>query len=88
MPLDSPLSLWQLEAVARQYGTPFQLYSEEAIRSNTRQLLATFGTKFPGFQQFFAVKALPNPAILALLIQEVISHFSLCRPININMMKQ
>lgn len=71
MPLDTPLSLWQLEAVARQYGTPFQLYSEDGIRSNARHLLTAFKAKFPSFQQFYAVKALPNPAILALLLQEV-----------------
>jgi len=70
MPLPVPLSLEELEAVAATHGTPFQLYDEGAIRANIRELLAAFGGKFEGFQQFFAVKALPNPAILQLLLSE------------------
>ncbi len=40
------------------------------IRSNCRHLLSTFRRKFPTFKQFFAVKALPNPAILSILGSE------------------
>jgi diaminopimelate decarboxylase len=59
-----------LESLAARYGTPFQLYDEAAIRANCRSLLSAFGGAFPGFRQFFAVKALPNPAILRILVEE------------------
>ncbi|DAZ97854.1 TPA: hypothetical protein N0F65_003281 [Lagenidium giganteum] len=60
----------QLEALAGKYGTPLQLYDEAGIRTNARALLAAFRMYFPDFQQFFAVKALPNPAIMRVLQQE------------------
>ena len=70
MPLPVPLSPTRLESLASTFGTPFQLYDERLIRSNCRALLSSFGSKFPGFKQYFAVKALPNPAILQILISE------------------
>jgi diaminopimelate decarboxylase len=70
MPLPSPLSLPQLEALAASHGTPYQLYDEAAIRDNCRRLLSAFSRAFPGFRQYFAVKALPNPAILRILVEE------------------
>lgn len=60
----------QLEALAVTHGTPLQLYDEQLIRENARALLAAFRQHFPDFQQFFAVKALPNPAILKILRDE------------------
>ena len=59
-----------LEALAAKYGTPFQLYDEELIRLNLRRLISVFGKQFPHFRQHFAVKALPNPAILKIMLQE------------------
>ena len=59
-----------LEGLAAEHGTPFQLYDEEAIRGNARELIGSFSEAFPGFQQFFAVKALPNPAVLNVLLDE------------------
>ncbi len=70
MPLPVPLPLSTLEDLAREHGTPYQLYDEGAIRANCRSLLKSFGSHFPGFRQFFAVKALPNPAILKALVEE------------------
>ena len=52
-----PLSAAELESLAQTYGTPFQLYDEEAIRQNVRHLVGSFRAHFPEFQQFFAVKA-------------------------------
>ena len=65
-----PLTLPQLERAAARFGTPFQLYDEGAIRANARALIAAFTAHFPGFRQQFAVKALPNPAILRALMDE------------------
>jgi diaminopimelate decarboxylase len=55
-----------LETAADHYGTPFHLYDEAGIRSTAQALLDAFsGTE--GFREYFAVKALPNPHILAIL---------------------
>ena len=70
MPLPCPLPVAALESLAAAHGTPFQLYDEAGIRANCRRLLGAFGARFPGFQQFFAVKALPNPAVLRVLVEE------------------
>jgi diaminopimelate decarboxylase len=61
-----PFSADQLAAIAAQYPTPFYLYDERGIREQMRQLLAAFAWS-PGFREYFAVKATPNPAILALI---------------------
>ena len=70
MPLPCPLPVAALEALAAAHGTPFQLYDEAGIRANCRRLLRAFGARFAGFEQFFAVKALPNPAVLRVLVEE------------------
>jgi len=55
-----------LREIAEQFGTPFHLYDEAGIRATGRALQQAFaGAR--GFREFFAVKALPNPAILALM---------------------
>jgi diaminopimelate decarboxylase len=64
-----PFTKDQISAIARQYPTPFHIYDEKAIRDNARLLKATFAG-LPGFKEFFAVKALPNPFILKILKEE------------------
>ena len=59
----------QLEAIANQYPTPFYLYDEQGIRENARRLNAAFAWN-PGFKEYFAVKATPNPQILKILHEE------------------
>jgi len=59
----------QLEAIARQFPTPFHLYDERGIRENARRLYRAFSWN-PGFREYFAVKATPNPAILRILKEE------------------
>ncbi len=59
----------QLEAIANQYPTPFYLYDEQGIRENARRLNAAFAWN-PGFKEYFAVKATPNPQILKILREE------------------
>jgi diaminopimelate decarboxylase len=55
-----------LQAVAEHFGTPFHLYDERGIRETGAALRRAFaGAK--GFQEFYAVKALPNPAILGIM---------------------
>jgi diaminopimelate decarboxylase len=55
--------------VAAKYPTPFYLYDESGIRSTCRQLNAAFAWN-PGFREYFAVKALPNPYIVQIAAQE------------------
>ncbi|MBQ3134647.1 MAG: diaminopimelate decarboxylase [Oscillospiraceae bacterium] len=59
----------QLEAIAADYPTPFYLYDEQGIRENARRLNAAFAWN-PGFKEYFAVKATPNPQILKILHEE------------------
>ena len=56
-------------SAAAQFETPFHLYSERGIRETARKLKAAFSC-IPEFTEYFAVKALPNPAILRILKEE------------------
>ena len=56
----------QLEEIAKTYPTPFYLYDEKGIRENARKLKEAFAWN-PGFKEYFAVKATPNPFILKIL---------------------
>ncbi len=58
-----------LERILRDYPTPFYLYDEQGIRQRTRDLLKAFRWN-PGFKQYFAVKATPNPHIVSILREE------------------
>jgi diaminopimelate decarboxylase len=64
-----PLSRARLLELEKQYPTPFYLYDEGQIRQNARNLIKAFSI-FPGYKEHFAVKALPNPAILKILRSE------------------
>ncbi|MFN8374770.1 MAG: diaminopimelate decarboxylase [Anaerolineae bacterium] len=58
-----------LPEIGVHFGTPFHIYDETGIRENTRELFTTFAG-IEGFREYFAVKALPNPHILAILKEE------------------
>jgi diaminopimelate decarboxylase len=64
-----PLSAQELEELTRKYPTPFHLYSEAALRANARRLKEAFSV-CPGFREYYAVKACPNPFILTILADE------------------
>jgi len=64
-----PLNRIELEKVIETFPTPFHIYDEKAIRENARALTKAFSA-FPGFTEYFAVKALPNPYILKILASE------------------
>ncbi len=66
---DFPLNKDQLEALTRQYQTPFYVYDEKAVRENARKLKQAFSA-CPGFREYFAVKAMPNPYMLKILADE------------------
>jgi diaminopimelate decarboxylase len=64
-----PFSKQQLEEIVQAYGTPFHIYDEKAMRENVRRLQRAFSW-VPGFKEYFAVKATPNPYILQVLAEE------------------
>ena len=64
-----PFNAVAVRRIAEQYPTPFYLYDERGIRETIRMLQAAFAW-CPGFKEYFAVKALPNPYILQILKQE------------------
>ena len=51
------------EEIAAQYPTPFYLYDEKGIRENAKAVKEAFAWN-PGFREYFAVKATPNPYIM------------------------
>ncbi|MCL2790794.1 MAG: diaminopimelate decarboxylase [Desulfobulbus sp.] len=55
-----------LPAIAAHYGTPFHVYDEAGIRETGRRLMEVFAA-LPAFREYFAVKALPNPSVMALM---------------------
>ena len=63
------VTLPQLQEIVKQYPTPFHLYDETGIRENARRIKKAFSWN-PGFKEYFAVKATPNPQILKILREE------------------
>ncbi len=64
-----PFTKDYIERIIEKYPTPFHIYDERAIRDNARRLLAAFAWA-PGFKEFFAVKAAPNPYLVKILKEE------------------
>ena len=62
----SILNLKEIKDISKKHLTPFIIYDEKAIKSNMEKLNKSFN-KFTNFQNYFAVKACPNPTILNLL---------------------
>ena len=58
-----------LDEIVKTYPTPFHIYDETGIRENARRLRNAFSWN-PGYKEYFAVKATPNPSILKILREE------------------
>lgn len=56
----------QVCEIAKTYPTPFHLYDERGIRENARAVKEAFAWN-PGFKEYFAVKATPNPFLIDIL---------------------
>lgn len=54
------------EEIAEKYPTPFHIYDEKGIRENARAVKEAFSWN-PGFREYFAVKATPNPYLMQIL---------------------
>ena len=56
----------KLEEIIKEYPTPFHLYDEKGIRENAKAVQEAFAWN-PGFREYFAVKATPNPFLINIL---------------------
>ena len=56
----------QLDKITQEYPTPFHLYDETGIRKNVEALKEAFAWN-PGYKEYFAVKATPNPFLIDIL---------------------
>ena len=64
-----PIDPAVIRRLADEYPTPFHVYDERGIRSNAHQLNVAFRW-CEGFREYFAVKATPNPHLMAILREE------------------
>jgi len=83
-----PCSADQIEELTQTFPTPFYLYDEKGIRRRTRELAAAFSWN-ENFRNYFAVKATPNPHLLAALRDEgcgadcsSVAELVLCKKLN------
>src|SRR3989344_4929406 len=53
--------------IVKEHPTPFYVYDFEGINATIREFNEAFSWVPNGFRNYFAVKALPNPAILKLI---------------------
>jgi len=65
-PKTLPFNAEQIKAQITRTPTPFHVYEEAGIRRTAEGLMDAF-VWAPGFTNYFAVKALPNPEILKLV---------------------
>ena len=64
-----PFTAEKIEEIVKKWPTPFHVYDEAAIRAKAKEIKAAFAWN-PGFHEFFAVKATPNPFVLRILQEE------------------
>ncbi len=56
----------KLEEIKKSIPTPFHLYDEKGIRENAKAVKEAFAWN-PGFREYYAVKACPNPFLIKIL---------------------
>lgn len=56
----------QLDAIVKEFPTPFHLYDEKGIRANAQAVKDAFSWN-KGYKEYFAVKATPNPFLIKIL---------------------
>ncbi len=64
-----PFNEEQIRSIIAKYPTPFHIYDEKAIVDTVRKLIKAFDWAYD-LQEYFAVKATPNPYIMRLLQKE------------------
>ena len=61
-----PFTQAQLNTILSKHATPFHIYDEKAMKVNALRLRDAFAWN-PGFKEYFAVKAAPNPFLMKIL---------------------
>ena len=56
----------KVQEIAAKYPTPFHLYDERILRKRLRDIKEAFSWN-PGYREYFAVKANPNPFLLKIM---------------------
>jgi diaminopimelate decarboxylase len=56
----------KLEEIIKEIPTPFHIYDEKGMRENAKAVRDAFAWN-PGFKEYFAVKANPNPVLMQIL---------------------
>lgn len=56
----------KVQEITKDIKTPFHIYDERGIRQNAQAVLDAFSWN-PGFREYFAVKANPNPFLINIL---------------------
>jgi diaminopimelate decarboxylase len=64
-----PFSKEKLEEIEREVPTPFHIYDQKGILETAEKLKNAFSWA-PGFTNYYAVKACPNPAIVRMLKEQ------------------
>lgn len=64
-----PFNKEQLEEIVKIYPTPFHIYDEKGIREFAGKFNSAFSWN-PGFKEYFAIKATPNPYLMKILRKE------------------
>ena len=60
-----------LPELRNHFGTPFHIYDEAGIRETGEMVNKAF-SKIKSFKEYYAVKALPNPAILKIIKEKLL----------------
>lgn len=60
---------YAMPKIAEEFGTPVHIYNEDGTRKTCKQFNSAFSWN-PGFRNFFAVKACPNPALMDIMLEE------------------
>ncbi len=64
-----PFSKEKVQQIKQSFPTPFHIYDEQGLRSHAKHFKKAFSI-FPGFKEYFAVKATPNPILMKILKDE------------------
>lgn len=64
-----PFDKAKIDEITARFPTPFHLYDEATLRARARALKSAFSWN-EGYREYYAVKACPNPALLAVLNEE------------------
>ena len=67
--LELPFTADKIEEILAKFPSPVYVYDAKGIQENARSLNQAFAWN-PGFKEYFAVKATPNPKIMSLLKDE------------------